>query len=268
MIKELRVLFWIILGVSTPFGLLLFFFPGYSNQYWGWAIASPLSSILIAAGFLGLSLYSILVLKGNSWPQTQNGVEGLVLFFAILLVATLLDWRQFSPYRPVTLLWLCMCTIGAFALPVVYRRQRAVVAVNQTRNVDTSEHISKPLRVILAVRGFVYLSLAMLWLAQADIIAEAWPWRISALELRIFAAQIVIVGWSAIIVLSGRFSWGNMRLGMMLGGIIGLLQLLGLIIHSNAFTYSGLGIFLQLMFLEWLIAALLLSILYEWKKIP
>jgi hypothetical protein len=69
-------------------------------------------------------------------------------------------------------------------------------------------------------------------------------------------------------VLSGRFSWKHMRMGIMLGGVVGLLQLLGLLMHSSEYTYSGLGVFLPLMFFEWLFTALLLFVLYEWKRSP
>jgi hypothetical protein len=264
--RDLRFIFWIFLGFGIPCGLLLYSLPGHTDGYWAWAISSPLSAILIGAGFLGMGLYFALALKDNNWLQIQNGIGGFVMFFAVLLVSTVVDWQQFRAYRLATLIWIGLCCCGTLVMPVLYRVQR-VDSADQNSKGNYSANLSKPIRAILAIRGFVYLSLAILWLAQADILILAWPWKINPLELRVFTAQLGIVGWNAIVVLSGRFTWNQMRMGMLLGGVIGLLQLLGFLVNAATYSFSGLGIFLQLMFLEWFVAALLMFVLYERKKV-
>ena len=266
-IREFRFLFRVFLGTGLLFGIPLYVFPASTESYWAWTVSSPLSSTLIGSGFLGLGAYSGLVLKRNDWAQTQNGIGGAVMFFAVLLVATIVDRQMFSAYRIATSLWVIVCCTGAFVMPVLYRKQRRTTA-DQNHDGDQSKDLSRPIRAILAIRGFIYLSLAILWLVQADVLVIAWPWKINPLELRILTAQLGIIGWNAIIVLSGRSSWEQMRTGIMLGGVVGLLQLLGLLIHTSSYIYSGLGIFLPLMFLEWLFAALLLCVLYEWRRFP
>jgi len=49
LILEFRLLFYAILGVIVPFGVLLYFFPGGTDSYWAWSIPEPRSAILIGA---------------------------------------------------------------------------------------------------------------------------------------------------------------------------------------------------------------------------
>ena len=72
LIPEFRILFWAILSIIVPFGLLLYFLPGDTGVYWAWEIVHARSAILIGAAFLGAVLYYIMLLKQNDWLQAMN----------------------------------------------------------------------------------------------------------------------------------------------------------------------------------------------------
>src|SRR3972149_1633223 len=65
---EFRVLFWAILGVIVPFGLLLFLFPGGTGSYWAWVVPHPRSAILIGAAYVGATPYYLLAPRGDGRP--------------------------------------------------------------------------------------------------------------------------------------------------------------------------------------------------------
>lgn len=267
LLRESRVLFYAILGVIVPFGILLYFFPECTGSYWAWVIPHPRSAILIGAAYVGAIAYCVLVLKENDWTQTQNGMGGLIIFCVVLLIATMAHWDEFRAYFPTTLVWLIFYYVGPFMVPILYRKQNELAGMPTPASSGTTfQQLSAPWRGWLIIRGFLYLTLAVFWLAQAEILASIWPWPIGALELRVFTGQPAIIGWNAIVVLTGRYSWKNVRLGLLLGGAIGCAQLTGLMLSSTRYAVSGLGLFIPVMFAEWLITPLLLFITYEWKK--
>ena len=72
-----------------------------------------------------------------------------------------------------------------------------------------------------------------------------------------FCAQIAIVGWTGVVVLRGGLLWRGHRLLLVLAGVIGLFQLLGLALATTPYRWFSLvGIALPLMFLEWTLTAL------------
>lgn len=263
--REFRFLFYAILGVIVPFGMLLYFFPGSTEFYWAWVVPHPRSAILIGAAYVGAIAYYALALKENDWSQTQNGMGGLIIFCTVLLIATMAHWDQFRMYYATTLVWLIFYYVGPFMVPIAYRKQNASIKSPLT---SSGAELSKPWHGWLVIRGFLYLALAMFWLAQAETIAQIWPWPMTPLELRVFSGQPAIIGWNAVVILNSRFFWKNVRLGLVLSGAIGLGQLVGLFLSSTPYTMSGMGIVLPLMFTEWIVTPLLLFMNYEWKKLP
>jgi len=258
---EFRLLFWAILGVIVPFGFLLYFFPSSTESYWAWVIHHPRSSTLIGAGYVGAIAYYLLTLKENDWRQTRNGMGGLITFCIVLLIATMLHWEHFRPYHITTLVWLMFYYVGPFLVPIVYRLQSARPANTSPK---TETPIGQGWRAWLGMRGFFYLSLALLWCVSAATVSEAWPWPIEPLEVRVFMGQVAIIGWNAIVAIRERQPWRNFRLGLLLCGAIGFTQLVGLALGSGPADWSvGIGIFLPVMFAEWLLTPLVLYLVYE-----
>jgi hypothetical protein len=265
--REFRFLFWAILGVIVPFGFLLYFFPYRTDVYWAWVIPHPRSSILIGAGYMGAIAYYGLALHEDDWRQTQNGMGGLVIFCLVLLIATLAHWDQFKYYHITTLVWLMFYYVGPLLVPIVYRLQRERIQISDTSPFAGSPMISRRWRLWLVARGFFYLALATFWLLSAGTISVAWPWPILPLELRVFTGQIAIVGWNAIIAVDDGFPWRRHRLGLALGGAIGVSQIAGLLLTSTPYNLEcGIGIFLPVMFAEWLLTPLGSYLTYERKR--
>jgi len=260
LILEFRLLFYAILGVIVPFGVLLYFFPSGTDFYWTWSIPEPRSAMLIGAAYLGAISYYLAALFQNDWQQVDNGLGGLILFSLVLLAATMAHWDAFKPYHPITLVWLAFYYGGPFLAPVFHRLQ-----IERTGTaVDEGIKLAPAVRAWLIGRGIFYAVLALVGFSFADTIATGWPWPIQALELRVFIGQIAVVSWGGLIAMRSRWAWAWHRLGLLLGGAIGGAQLIGLLIGPTPYQGSApLGVVLPFMFGEWLAVAVVLFLRYR-----
>jgi len=260
LILEFRILFYAILGVIIPFGVLLFFFPGGTETYWAWPILQPRSAILIGSAYLGAILYYVAALHQNDWQQVENGLGGLILFSLVLLAATMVHWDTFKPYHPITLVWLAFYYGGPLLAPIFYRLQIERMGAAA----DEGIKLGPAVRVWLVGRGVFYAVLALAGFAFADAVAMAWPWAIRPLELRVFIGQIALVSSGGLIALRGKWAWPWHRLGLLSAGAIGAFQLAGLWIGPTAYQGSSpFGAVLPLMFAEWVAVPVVLFLIYR-----
>jgi hypothetical protein len=239
---------------------LLYFFPRGTDSYWAWTIPEPRSAILIGSIYLAGVPYYLTAFFENDWRQVENGLGGLILFSLVLLAATMAHWNTFKPYHPITLVWLAFYYGGPFLVPVFNRLQiESLGAVP-----DEGIRLAPPARAWLIARGVVYAALALLGFIFAGAIAAAWPWAIRPLELRVFIGQIAVVSFAGLAAMRRRLGWPWHRLGLLLTGAIGAIQLIGLLIGPTPYNGSSpLGSFLPLMFGEWLVTPVVLFVLYR-----
>jgi hypothetical protein len=67
------------------------------------------------------------------------------------------------------------------------------------------------------------------------------------------------IGWEGFAALREELLWRRYRLGLIFVGLLGLLQLVGLLTGTTPYDWSSvLGIVLPLMFLEWVMTPLLM----------
>ena len=252
---EFRALFLAILAVIVPFGLLLYLLPSATSIYWAWNIADPRSAILIGSAYAGATVYYVLLFLANDWFQVRYGLGGLIVFSLVLLAATAVHWETFKAYHPTTLVWLSFYYAGPLLVPITSRLQIERVGGGS----DTGPQIQPTWRNWLIGRAIFYPVLALLVFVCARWLSTAWPWKIGPLELRVFAAQIAIVGWTGFVALRGGLSWRGHSLFLVLVGAIGLLQFIGLALGTTPYRwFSLIGIALPLMFLEWVLTPLLM----------
>ncbi len=260
---EFRFIFLGNIGVIVPFGLLLTLLPNETATYWAWVIPQPRSAMLIGAAYFGAIFYYVLALKQNDWLQVENGLGGLILFSLVLLVATMANWNTFRPYHPLTLVWLAFYYAGPFFVPIAYRAQLA----RSGRAQLTGPRMAPIARAWLMARGFFYGALALLGIIFTSTLSTVWPWLIQPLEVQVFMGQVAVVGWGGIAALKDGLVWRRHRLGLLITGAIGVIQVIGQGLNRTAYDLSApLGIGLPLMFVEWILTPLLMFFIYERRR--
>jgi hypothetical protein len=87
------------------------------------------------------------------------------------------------------------------------------------------------------------------------------------LELRVFLGQPAILGWGAVIAIVYGSLWKRHRLGLILGAVFGLVQLIGLFVGTTPYNWSSpFGIVLPLVFAEWLLVPLVMLLIYGFGR--
>jgi hypothetical protein len=251
---EFRALLLAFLIALCYFGLL-YLLPSATSIYGAWNIANPRSSILIGAVYVAAIVYILLVLRENDWLQVRYRLGAFIVFSLVLLGATAVHWESFKAYHPATLAWLAFYYSAPLLIPLISRLQIEPAGSAAI----TGPQITRGWRVWLIARGIFYSLLALLIFIFADWISTIWPWAIEPLDLRVFIAQVAIIGWEGFAALREELLWRGHRLGLIFVGLIGLLQLVGLLLVTTPYHwFSVIGILLPLMFLEWVMTPLLM----------
>jgi hypothetical protein len=252
---EFRALLLAFLSVVVLFGLLLYLLPSTTFVYWAWNIANPRSSILIGAVYVASIAYILLVLRENDWLRVRYRLGAFIVFSLVLLGATAKHWESFKAYHPTTLAWLAFYYSAPLLIPLISWLQIGPAGGAAI----TGPQITRGWRVWLIARWIFYSLLALLIFVFADWISTIWPWSIEPLDLRVFTAQVAIIGWEGFAALRGKLQWRGHRLGLIFVGLVGLLQLAGLLLGMTPYDWSSvIGIVLPLMFLEWVMTPLLM----------
>lgn len=249
------------LAVLIPLTVLLCLLPGGTGIYWMWEMLDPRSAVLIGAAYAGATVYFVLALRGDDWPQAQGGVEGICVVAAALLLPVALHWDIVRPYHPMTLVWLAAYYVGLLGAPLVVRLQALHAAGGR------SEGAALPARwrIWIVGRGAVHLALGCAVFIFADVLTASWPWPIRPVELRLFAGQLASFAWPAVTILRGYTSWRRHRLALLLLASQGLVQLAGLFLSTTPYAWvSPVSGLLPLLFAEWIVSA---GILFVWNEV-
>jgi len=259
--REARVFFVLIIAAIAPLGLVLYFLPNTSNDFWAWEVAQPRSAMLIGGIYVAAVLYYLLLLRQRDWIAVQSSMAGLVLFSLWLLAGAALHWPLFHSYRLLTLIWLAAYYVPPLFVPILSRLQ----AERFPQNLGRGQRIAVGWRVWLWLRGGVYLSVAVACFIFAEALATAWPWPIEPVNICMFSGQIVAFGaYQAVAMREG--TWRRIRLAMLFTVFLALIQLMGLGLNGTAYDGRALiGILLPAMFVEWLVTAVMLLAIYGWK---
>lgn len=253
---DVRLIFFSLLGGLLLYGLPLYFFPADTALYWAWVIAQPRTAILLGALYLSGAIYYVLAFRLNSWRAVQHNVPTLIVFCLVLLGAAMIHWDSLRPYHPMSLLWLTSYYAALLFLPILPRVQNAEVGWGD----EAGPRLAPAWRSWLVVRGVAYLGMALFGFIFAATVSMYWPWSIETMDVRMVMGQPAAVGVVSVLALRTDL-WQAHRLGVPFTGIIGGMQLVGLLLGSGPYNGSTfIGILLPLVFAEWLLTPLLLFI--------
>jgi hypothetical protein len=256
--REARFLLWLVIIVDASYGLFLYFYPSGAGNYWAWEIGQPRTAVLIGSIYLIATLHYFLLTRQKEWLLIRSTLISLFLVAAWLLVAAMIHWDAFYPYRFYTLNWLVSYYFTLFAVPLVFRIQG-----ERFRENLQGEHLSQGWRTWLLIRGAIYTVAAILIFIFADSVSVLWPWPIEPVNLRMFSGQIFVFGALAA-YLMGDGLWPRIKFLMLLSGLLALTHLVGLVITGSPYSWSSpLGILLPVMFVEWLATTAMLWRVYK-----
>lgn len=215
--------------------LILYLSPEDTTDLFAWSIASPLTTSLMGAGYLGGAYFFARVLTGDQWHRVGGGFPAVAVFTAVMLAATLLHWDTFDPGHWPFLVWLAIYIVTPAIVPAVWwinRRRDPVIP-------EAAVGLLPPQAgwfLLLAGLGLAG-SAAFLFLWPAAAI-DLWPWPLTPLTARVLAGWLALLAAGALAMARER-RWSGWRIPVQSILLWQILLLAAFYLRRDAFGPAG-----------------------------
>ena len=181
--------------VIIPFlvvaSVLLYVLPFATEQLFAWTIEPPITAMFLASAYLGGIWFFVQAVRQPLWHRVKYGFPPVVLFAALLGVATLLHIDRFHAGHISFLTWLTLYATTPFlALAALLLNRRADDGAAE----DPDFRIPRAPRVLLAILGIVSLGTGLVIFAVPQAGIDAWPWTLTPLTSRVVGAILTLPG--------------------------------------------------------------------------
>jgi hypothetical protein len=177
-------------------GIILFFFPGDTEDLWAWPIDPPLTALAVGGGYLSGAVFFARAVAARRWHVMALGFPAASVLTVLLLAATVLHWDRFSHDHPAFWAWLVIYVVTPVLLPALW-------FANRRYDPGIEEHagptVPDPVRRAVGAVGAVQLVVALAFFARPSLAADTWPWPLSPLTARTISAFLAFI---AVLLLS------------------------------------------------------------------
>ncbi len=229
--------------------IILFFFAARTGELFAWPIKPPMTAMMLGSAYLGGIYFFTRAALAKQWHSVKTGFPPVILFAALLGIATILHWDRFTHDH-----------ISFFTWTVLYFTTPFLVFGAWWFNRRTDPHtlaagdIALPgwIRWALGLVGAFTLVISLLLFLFPQVMIDVWPWMLTPLTARVVGAMFGLPGlvglglaldprWStariilqaqaisiAFILIAAFISWGdlnpaNIATWLFVGGLGGLL---------------------------------------------
>lgn len=203
-----RLLAAVVIPFLVAAFLILYGWPKTTPRLFAWDIASPLTTALMGAGYLGGAFFFARLLGERRWHRVGGGFPAVAVFTLFMLAATLLHWDTFDPRHWPFLVWLVIYLVTPVAVPLAWR-------LNRRRDPGHAEPgdavVSPPVgRAVLAI-GVALLAAALFIFAVPQTAIDVWPWPLTPLTARVVAGWLALLAAGAL-TLGFERRWSGWRI--------------------------------------------------------
>lgn len=168
--------------------VILYLFPGRTDDLWAWTIPSRMTAMLMGGGYLAGALFFVRAARSPHWHRLGPGFLAVTLFTTMLLATTLLHWDEFNHDHVSFWSWLALYVVTPPLLPVLWARNRRY----DPGTAEPGDRLVPPAlaRVVAAV-GAAQLAFAAVLFVRPSLFLSRWPWPVSPLSARVVASFAV-----------------------------------------------------------------------------
>ncbi len=235
MSRVMKLVFWFVAVNALAGALSLIFFPTRTRTLFFWEITPALNASLFGALYLGGAVTVAWLTYRGAWEPARFLIPVLVTAGVLISVITLIHLERFT--AGFKLLYWLLIYVGAPLLAVFFyvahERAGASWAVTQPT--------SLPTRIIAVGLGSVLLVLGFGLLMWPEVALPFWPWPMTPLMLRVFAAWFSAFGAGLLWFLVER-EWTRLKYVANLMIASSALDLLMILIHRGDLTTTGLNL--------------------------
>lgn len=243
--------------------ILLFFFPGKTEQYFAWNLRPEMSAMMLAAAYAGGIYFFSGVLISRRWHQVKVGFLPTFAFTAMTGVATILHWDLFNHTHPAFFAWLGMSLCAPIILLAVWLHNRLEDPLYPEKG---EVIISYGLRRFFGLICAVTLIVAAVLFLVPNLLIDAWPWELTPLTARIVAAMFSLPGVLGLeLIFETR--WSAARLTLQAQGFSIFLILVAAVVSHDDFS-PGLSTWLFNDGLALILLGIITSFIYMEAQAP
>lgn len=213
-LRETRWASWVVVAVLVPALVVLWGFPGHTEDFWSWPIAADLSQIFMGAGYGAGAYFFMRAALASRWHTVSAGVLSAAFFAAVILVVTVIHWDGFNhgdaPFWAAFAFYAWVIVYGAAPFVVGglwLRNQRTDPERPEPGEPIVSAGVRLAARTMAAALGATALAL-LLWPSLA---VDHGPWALTPATTRALAAYAAQVAFGSLLV-SREERWSSWRL--------------------------------------------------------
>ena len=205
--------------------VILYGFPGRTQELWGWMVCPSMSALVMGAGYLAGAYLFLRVVRSREWHRVGVGFAATTVFSSLLLATTVVHWSRFNHDHVSFWAWILLYASTPFLLPVLWVRNRRT---DPGTPATTDVVVPRRLRLAIGAGGAVQLAFAAVMFGWPHVAARLWPWPLEVATSRSLSA---FVAFPAVTWLMFWFDdrWSSFRItqqtatiGLVLIGLGGL----------------------------------------------
>ncbi|WP_238439369.1 hypothetical protein [Microbacterium sp. JZ31] len=207
MLPATRILAAVIIPFLVVASVLLVLLPGETDVTFAWTIQPPLTAMLLGAAYVGGIWFFTVACLTRAWHHVWTGFPAVVVFAALLGIATILHVDRFHAGHPSFIAWAVLYATTPFAV-------LAVLLVNRRRDDGRPDAVDAVIprtwAVALATVGGAASLTGLVLFALPQLLIGGWGWALTPLTARVVGAVLTLPGVVGIWMLVDR-RWSSFR---------------------------------------------------------
>ena len=186
-----RVVAAVVLPFLAAAWILLYLLPNDTDALFAWTIAPSLTAMLLGSAYVGGIWFFVQVLRAGRWHRVKYGFPAVLVFAALLAVATLVHWDRFHFGHISFLTWATLYLTTPVLVAVAI-----VLNWGADPRADDERDYAIPLvpRFAIAAVGLVSLICGVVIFIAPGLVAGAWAWELTPLTTRVVGAVLTLPG--------------------------------------------------------------------------
>jgi hypothetical protein len=188
--------------------IILTLFTDRTGDLFAWPIRPSMTAMMLGAAYLGGVYFFARAALARQWHTIKAGFPPVMLFAALLGVATLLHWDRFTHEHIAFVTWAGLYFTTPFLVFGAWWLNRPA----DPRAPAAGEvQLSATLRRVLGAVGAVTLTIGLLLFIVPQLMIDGWAWTLTPLTARVVGAMFALPGLVGLgLALDAR--WSTARL--------------------------------------------------------
>lgn len=171
--------------------IILTLFADRTGELFAWPIKPPMTAMMLGAAYLGGVYFFTRAALARQWHTIKAGFPPVMVFAALLGVATLLHWDRFTRDHISFVTWAALYFTTPFLVFGAWWLNRSA----DPRTPAAGEvRLSATLRRVLGAVGAVTLAIGLLLFIVPQLMIGGWAWPLTPLTARVVGAMFALPG--------------------------------------------------------------------------